>query len=101
MQTLFIGGPWDGRLIAYKLEGQTLTVHEREFSFFSYNTAPDLRVPYRTVEYVKLDMFGYQFMVEKVAYERGRLRDNNTYKVVLDLLMQGYRRPGTISGENI
>lgn len=99
MRTLFIGGPWDGRLIEYKLEGQTLHVPEHRASIRNYTDPVKLFSPIVQVTYVRTNLLGYVFMIEQSVYEHGTYGGKHPAEVIADLLCQGYRRPSNIFGD--
>lgn len=104
MRALFIGGPWDGRLIEHNLQSATFHVPERNPPRFTdFNSAMEdaPKYPgYTDVVYVRFSIAGYDFMVEQSVYERGvRGRGKHPMEVVMDLLSQGYRRPSSVYGD--
>jgi hypothetical protein len=104
-KALFIGGPWDGRLIEHSLESPTVRVRVRErfSSFIDYNRPVDeapMPVTVREVTYVRFPLFGYDLMIEESVYKRGvDYHRKHPAEVAMDLLAQGYRRPSNIFGD--
>jgi hypothetical protein len=104
LRALFIGGPWDGRLIEHTLESDTMHVPEwHSPSFINYGNSVEETPKHPTFTdwtYVRFSIAGYDFMVEQQLYERGvRGRGKHPMQVVMDLLSQGYRRPSDIYGD--
>lgn len=104
MRALFIGGPWDGRLIEHNLKSATFRVPERMSPRFAdYNNSVEDTPKYPTFTdwtYMRFSIAGYDFMVEQSVYERGvHGRGKHPMEVVMDLLSQGYRRPSNVYGD--
>ena len=100
MRAIFIGGPWDGRLVEHELKRPTFRVVERIDTGINYGAQLTGESSTREVIYVNVLMFGFTFMIEEGMYQREtHLHRRQPGQVVLSLLSQGYRRPSDIYGE--
>jgi hypothetical protein len=104
LRALFIGGPWDGRLIKHNLKSATMHVPERHSpSFINYGNSVEETPKHPTFTdwiYVRVSLAGYDFMVEQGLYERGLYEHGkHPTEVLMDLLSQGYRRPSNVYGD--
>lgn len=99
MKALFIGGPWDGRLLEPSLTQPTFHVAERRSLHLDYVVSPSSKTVITQVAYVRLSLLGYDFMIEQSVYERGMALKKHPAEIIADLLCQGYRRPSNIFGD--
>ena len=98
---LFIGGPWDGRMVEHRLDSPTMTVHTREPVLIKYDPYAPIKEPtwLNTHTYLRVTVLGTCYYIEKTVFDRGIAGLHAPHEVVLDLLRQGYRRPSDIYGD--
>lgn len=97
--TLFIGGPWDGRLVEHTLLSPTFRVMEHRPVITDYALNMRSRQPAREVVYLRTTLMGHVFMVEQTKLDRGMWGRIGPGDFVLDQLCQGYRRPSFLSDD--